>query len=79
MTTTYVFMVAVALLMSTHNICFYREIRKSLSGYHSYQSGVMNSTWKRAKLRTNKFATGQLLIHIHILNDKQCRSRSVGF
>ena len=27
----------------------------------------------------NQITRSSLLIHIHILNDKQCRSRSVGF
>ena len=31
------------------------------------------------KLSANEITWSRLLIHIHILNDKQCRSRSVGF
>ena len=42
-------------------------------------TAMLNKLKPRPFLSANHITWFRLLIHIHILNDKQCRSRSVGF
>ena len=72
--------------MSTHNICLCGEIRK-IYIWALILSGVMiiimlnkfDALPTSNSLTANPIAWFRYLIQIHILNDKWCQSRSVGF